>query len=240
MKEISGKSEITIAVNWNIIINMKHYAFYFTVGLLAFISSSFLSEIVYHFSDNQSFTERNELTHTENSQNQVEKTIPQDELKIKSFIGIKFVCEDEKLTSFFSDFLKEEYEQFESEDKLYQCAEILTVKQLDLNGDKKDELIVSVYLGSCGSKGNCPTIIYDQREDKYKRLLFHPAAISFTKMKQKNNRYHNLRMFFNSGVYGGYVEYYKFNGNKYKLQRCFEYFASDNSFEKTKCWNFNE
>lgn len=214
---------------------MRRYAFYLTVALLAFGIGLFVVFQFYWKPNKKSLVVKKVET-IETVENKNNKRFLEELTDIESFEDYKFVCKDDQLKHFLLDFLKERELGITSD--VINCSKSLEVKQIDLNGDNKPEYIVGLWGAySCGAKGNCPRIIYEQKGAEYKRLLFHKAALTFMPQKGKSNGYQNLKMIFNTAPYGAYVENYKFDGKQYKLKNCFDEWT-DGSQEKIKCWNF--
>jgi len=168
----------------------------------------------------------------------------EDSSEIESFEGYRFVCKDEQHRTFWFNFLKEKEIQKELPINsvvydFYDCSRDLRIKQIELNDDNNPEYVVKLRsISVCGAKDNCPQMIYEQKDGKYNRLLFHKSAMLFELQNGKTKGYRNLKMFFNEAPYGGYVENYEFDGKEYKLKNCFSEWT-DSSLERVKCWNFN-
>lgn len=222
---------------------MNRYAFYFLVGMLAFgvgsvaVSTSYFKEAEKpQISENINQKLHQELSKTGDFPNETDSSIA--ETKIKSFGNVKFICEDELLTHFFVEFVKDKRLFYLNLDKnkIFNCSEELNIKEVDLNNDELLELIVSFR--DYSAHGNCPQIIFEQKNKEYTRLLQGAYGMSFKLLKQKTKKYRNLQMFFNSS-YSGRIENYKFNGKEYKIKSCFDYYP-DGTLERIKCSNFNK
>jgi hypothetical protein len=171
------------------------------------------------------------------------------ELSLKE---IRFVCDDDFLRPFWIDLLGEKwvsgeifsgYLQHE-----YGCSEMLRSSNLDLNGDGVSEIAIRVT-GICGTKDNCPLAFYEVVDDERghmhtsagvydftrRRLIFSKAAINYELRDSKHRGYHDILLRFSSGLYGSYLELYKFDGKIYQRSVCFDE-EPNGAKSATDCW----
>lgn len=157
------------------------------------------------------------------------------------FKGVRFICNDKQLRGFWLDFLKEkEISESISVNKIiYDCSKELKVEQINLSNDKRLKYMVRLQsLSVCSATGNCPQIIFEQKNGKYKQLLYRRATMNFELRSGKTKNYRNLQMYFNLSAYGGYIENFVFDGKQYKVENCFSK-QPNSGMEKIKCWNFD-
>ena len=218
---------------------MRRYALYLVISFLAFCVGIIFS--LNYLKLNNSSEQLGKGFPQNSTQPIGNKTIIET-AKSKSPNEIRFVCNDEKLKSIWLDFLKEpEISRdflYDYQEKPIDCRERLKIKSLDLNDDGKDEYAVSLWCGLCGSKGNCPTALYWQRNGKYERLMYHSNKMFVEATNNKTFGYRDVKTFFGLGVYGMYVETYRFTGREYKRKKCFDWYPNQEKDEMTptKCW----
>jgi len=223
---------------------MRRTTFYLSVALMAFGVGSFVV-FMFHFELNEQPLNVEKIQISENSSEiKTNELFEGDLTNIESFNGYRFVCEDKQLKFFWLNFLREKdvqeslpKKEFDS-DVVYNCSEKLQIERIDLNDDGNAEYNVELIdSGICSSKSNCPRMIYERKNGEFKRLLSHKASLLIELENRKTKGYRDLRIVFNTGPYGGYVEEYKFDGKKYKLENCFSRWSDDDGLKRIKCWN---
>ena len=171
---------------------------------------------------------------------------------------IKFVCNDDKLRPFWFDLLKEKrlvsilfQSRLQPE---YDCSRILRVSDVDLNGDGHPEQYVRFdTLSACSATANCPVAVY--RIDEYersqmrtsagimdfslRRILFNIGALSIEFQDTTTNGFKDAVVRVNANPDGHYLERYKFDGDEYKRDTCFED-RGTGAVERTSCWDAEE
>lgn len=209
---------------------MRRLAFYFAVALLAFgVGSLFV--FVFYKKDKLEFTvEKVEIDIKQSKQNIDNKTPL-----------TKFVCDDEAINTvwkmlmknktFLNDaYINDAYINVVQSRQIKDCRELFDVKPIKLNDDKDDEFIViGNYLIFCDSGGDCQTWIVARKQDEYEIIFSSTAGKSTTKLyihteieplHVKTHGFKDLKVFIPNGWSADNIGYFKFDGTKYRLEKC--------------------
>jgi hypothetical protein len=155
-----------------------------------------------------------------------------DELNLSE---IRLVCNDALLRPFWNDLLQEFSNRLFTAalQPSYDCSELLKVEEIDLNGDRENEFVVTIEgNGLCSNTGNCRVAIYRRGPGAFPtsagvhyfsvmRMLYDGGAISYTIERTRNEGYPNLLLRENGGNYEDYLREYEFDGRYYRPARCY-------------------
>lgn len=207
---------------------MRRYLFYpasaiFTFGIGVFVCISFVLPKINE-------TEiKNFQPAVETLPVQIKETEPLQNFEDEKEI---FQCENEAIRTVWNkltinkDFSEDAYSIMKAR-QIYECEKLFQqTKTADLNNDKSDEIVVQgFYLMSCSSGGNCPTWIISKFADEY-RIIFEstvgdlPEDLEF--FQSRTRKFQDLKVKLPHGWAADNYAYFKFNGKKYQIVKCFE------------------
>jgi hypothetical protein len=220
---------------------MRRFALYLSVALLAFGMGSLIVFKLYFKPNEQSLIDKNEQAIENVLRIRTPEPAAEDLSSTETFNGYHFLCEDKQLKFFWLSFLKEKSVQKAlpkkeyNDNVVYNCSHKLKIFRIDLNDDGNDEYNVALIdSGICSSKSNCPRMIYEQNDGEFNQLLFNEASLLVELGNNRTKGYQDLNIVFNTGPGGGYIENYKFDGKRYKLENCYSGW-SDDKLKRMKC-----
>lgn len=159
----------------------------------------------------------------------------------------KTFCSDSEIlpiwNALFRD--KESREVLEYSTDVQDCREILEIKYIDLNGDRRKEVLVrAVTIPSCGAVGNCDFWVLEKRTGRHRILLHGDDYWDASRMGEQvlRNRTKGYRDILLKGHFSASdtsYSTYRFNGNRYIESRC-RYHIPDheNSTADETKWHF--
>lgn len=134
-------------------------------------------------------------------------------------------CADKVLRSVWSN-LKNEFVDVSTDYlktiQLKNCRDLFEVgKVVDLNGDKKPEIIVHQIGIDCPASGNCTFWVFQKNKaNNFKSILDGNEIQTFDLKKTKTNGYTDVELRTHNSAASHYYQLFKFNGKKYTAQRC--------------------
>ena len=198
---------------------MRRYTFYLSVALFAFGIGSFvvfkfyLRTVVPTLSIEQSKT-------SESVQNYTVK----DEFPIPS---------DEQFLKWKMDSFKPVIKKWLKGEKIKQKVELKRdddwagitehegwVNLLDVNGDEIKELSIET---ACATVGNCKFWLFQKEGISFRKLLEVDMVSRYSLRKSKNKGYFDIETKSHGSATSGGMAIYKFDGNEYKINKCFGY-----------------
>ncbi len=224
---------------------MRRYVFYIAVALFTFGFGLVAAISLYWKADKREFQPPPENTKfyvAEPVFFETNKTLSDGKKEIP-------LCNDKNLLPLWNELKKDKefIERIENFNQDEDCAEMLEVQQIDLNGDRRNEFIVwGRSSGLCGGTGNCAVWIYEKKNDKYKLLLqsvaYNDTAKWFEVKKAKSNGYRNILLKSHFTAAETTYIFYKFNGTKYVEDKClmYRYFSYEKKTSIMTCKEHSE
>lgn len=218
---------------------MRRILFYLSVALLAFGIGSFV--VISNYQKNEKFVlvQRGEKIEDEKfaAQRQNVEQIPANKIPT-----IKFSCNNEAINTVWErlkknkTFIDDVYSNVIEPRQIKDCRELFDIKPIELSDDESDEfLITGNYLLFCDSGGDCQTWIVSKKNNQYKIIFESTTGNSTTELYlheqvepllTKTDKLKDLKVFIPNGWDADDVGYFKFDGNKYQLSKCFRDFNS--------------
>ena len=139
-------------------------------------------------------------------------------------------CENKRILPVWKELVKDksfrQRTQSQTGEESFDCADMLEIKEADLNRDGQKEIILrGKNFNLCSAVGNCAFWIYQKRRRKYKKILDSTDYADATKMpneveNDKTNGYFDilLKSHITAGDTG--YDFYKFDGASYKHKKC--------------------
>jgi hypothetical protein len=222
---------------------MRRYTFYLSVALFAFGIGSF---VVFNFylkrfeqTVNIQTREINKLEIKEQTPTSTQETPEDNEINYEEKAAfdvlrptIKKWLRGEKVKSERNDITfelikevtgKSESELNETEKHFWQDLGFeFTPYLIDVNGDGKNELAIR---NSCAPVGNCKFWLFRKSGNGYETILetSYGAVQTFKLKSSKTKGYFDLETKDHGSSTSGGIEIYKFNGNNYKVNQCYDY-----------------
>lgn len=222
---------------------MKCFGFYLLAALFTFSVGSLIAFKFYqYFNDNSAistqttflkqrkYTDFSKLSSTLDEKRKAPKTL---------------FCEDQEILPVWKELIKDKsFQEWQwLEDESLNCADMIEVKQIDLNQDNREEILVrGSNFNLCSAVGNCAFWIFEQNGKRYRKLLYSTDQKSMTKMadqavKTKTKGYSNITLKGHFSSSETIYEFYKFNGNKYQRNKCLAEIPIPGTHDNPK-WEF--
>ncbi len=140
----------------------------------------------------------------------------------------KTYCSDLRIMPIWKTLLadKASREVLEYSTDVTDCKDILEIKYVDLNGDRKNEVLVrAVSIPSCGAVGNCDFWILEKRNGRYRIILHDNDYWDITEMgkqvlRKRTNGYRDVLLKGHFSAAETSFVTYRYNGKRYVQSRC--------------------
>jgi len=210
---------------------MNRYFFYFLVGLLTFTIGLAIALNVYR----NSKTDFPKEFRTQTSyQPDAERNLWERPWKVpvqrvqKKEIPAKPYCMDDKILLIWNQLIKDKsFKDWEADSRdSLDCAEMLEIKEIDLNQDNQKEFFLRGKNSNlCSAVGNCAFWIYEKKEKKFKNLLYSTDQWEITELpnqasKTRTNKYSDIVLKGHMTAADTTYEYFRFSGEKYIRNKC--------------------
>lgn len=214
---------------------MRRYSFYIFIALLTFGTGSFIALNLYWNYREKLHTPTNTVSfnnylsqpdfrksfvqYTDSSQDQETLTKKSD----------KPTCKDKRILRVWKEVIKaENFREWDSTShEIYDCSDLLEIKQFDLNNDGQKEILVrgKTSPNLCGGVGNCAFWVFAKKGNKYKKLLFSTDFADITELpkqvkKTKTNGYFDILLKGHLTAADTTYRTFKFDGKTYKERKC--------------------
>lgn len=233
---------------------MRRFAFYILIAVLAFgISSTivfkFFGEVKNISLDNRS-TENFIQNYSVPKLQKILAEAPIESIQ-KEESSTQPLCHDEKILPVWRELVKDK--GFRDWSKGFHesinCADMLEIREIDLNQDGRNEIILrGKNFNLCSAVGNCAFWIYEKKGKKYKRLLYSTDYFDATELpdqarKTKTNKYFDIELAGHMSGYETLYARYKFDGKHYREGRCMiEIYHMNDERKVLSCrkWNLQQ
>ncbi|MGI8668485.1 MAG: hypothetical protein ACR2J3_01410, partial [Aridibacter sp.] len=92
---------------------------------------------------------------------------------------------------------------------------------IDWNKDGKEELALQSY---CSPTGNCNMEIFEKKGESYRKIFIATHGIQVFKLNDTSNKeFYDISAYMHGSANSGDLVVYRFDGNKYKPLKCFNY-----------------
>jgi hypothetical protein len=217
---------------------MRRYFFYFAAAIAAFgfsllivfslfIQKRELPAIAQHLPENKPEISEQNLTKAESIQApDFEESMAFEVLKPTIGNWLKGKKIESKFTEVSDGSIKEITGKNKSELDEYALTRFSYLRfeptLLDANNDGKKELAIR---NNCAPVGNCDFLFFEKKGNGYNILLDlkNGSVQTFKLQKNKTNGYFDLETKDHGDAWSGGINIYKFDGEKYKLDECFDY-----------------
>ena len=144
-------------------------------------------------------------------------------LKTREKTNFQVLCDDANIISVW-DAIKVEFKDYSTENLKKiggkNCLNLFEVKPAaDLNADGNDEIFVRRN-ADCPFLINCGLWIFQTKKNKYQAILNAKEIERFSIEKTKTKGYSDIQSRTHSTGTSHYFQLFKFNGKKYKPQKC--------------------
>lgn len=210
---------------------MCRFTFYFLVALLTFGIGSFIA-FKFYWKAASDFPIINEMkissqTYPNTKPLEQPWKFSAEQVQEKK-IPTKPFCKDDKILPIWNQLLKDKnFQDWERiSDESLDCADMLEIKEIDLNQDNQKEILLrgkNFYL--CSAVGNCAFWIYEKKSKRYEKALYSTDYIDITEMgeqikKTRTNNYSDILLKGHLTAADTSYDFYKFDGKRYKRKKC--------------------
>ena len=116
--------------------------------------------------------------------------------------------------------IEREYDLERNDDYSSNSQEVAIAYLTDANGNGTKELALRT---GCAIVGNCEFWLFQKSGKSYKIILEAQMVQRFRFLRNKTNRYFDLETIAHGSSRSGGIAIYKFDGNEYKIDKCFGY-----------------
>lgn len=204
---------------------MKRYTLYLFIALLTFgIGSYFALKLLW--TSNLQTSATPQFLSSLSKKSDYKTTFPKlfDSSKNKEKPTKPF-CNDQNILPIWKVLLKDKTFNYyiEGLNEVFDCKEVLDIKEINLNDDSQKEIIVSGQTSIlCGGTGNCGFWIFEINNGKMQKLLSNTNYLDslVSVQKTRTNGYSNILLKGHISGYETSFTKYKFNGQKYVETKC--------------------
>jgi len=209
---------------------MRRFGFYILAALLTFVIGSFIAFKFYRrvADDSANVEKTSTFTQTYAVRKPWERPWKIPVQPVQETSPPKPFCKDGKILPIWKELIK--HKSFQdwglASNESLDCVDMLDVREIDLNQDNKKEILIrGKNFNLCSAVGNCAFWIYEKKNGKFNELLYSTDYIDVTESpnqvkKTKTNNYFDILLKSHWSAADTEYSTYKFNGKKYKENKC--------------------
>jgi hypothetical protein len=140
--------------------------------------------------------------------------------------GKTLFCEDKEILTIWKELINDKtfWEWQPVEGESLNCADMVEIRQADLNEDNQKEILVrGRNISLCSPVGNCAFWIFERKGKSYKKILYSTDYYSETPdqiKKTSTKGYSDILLKGHFSASDTTYNLYKFDGKKYRENRC--------------------